>query len=37
MTLNRRVIEVAQPLDAANNASAREKAIPHGHPSTMHL
>ena len=30
-------IEVALPLDAINKASAREKSIRHGHPSTLHL
>ena len=29
--------EVALPLDAINAASAREKSIRHGHPSTLHL
>lgn len=33
----RKLIEVALPLDAINRASAREKAIRHGHPSTLHL
>lgn len=33
----RKLIEVALPLDAINEASAREKSIRHGHPSTMHL
>lgn len=38
MTLNRKkLIEVALPLDAINAASAREKSIRHGHPSTLHL
>jgi len=32
-----RLIEVALPLDAINKASAREKYIRHGHPSTLHL
>ena len=32
-----RLIEVALPLDAINKASAREKSIRHGHPSTLHL
>ena len=32
-----RLIEVALPLDAINVASAREKSIRHGHPSTLHL
>src|SRR5947209_6087452 len=30
-------IEVALPLEAINIASAREKSIRHGHPSTLHL
>ena len=33
----RKLIEVALPLDAINRASAREKSIRHGHPSTLHL
>lgn len=33
----RKLIEVALPLDAVNVASAREKSIRHGHPSTLHL
>jgi putative DNA methylase len=33
----RKLIEVALPLDAINEASAREKAIRQGHPSTLHL
>ena len=33
----KRLIEVAIPLDAINAASAREKSIRHGHPSTLHL
>src|SRR6202046_461187 len=37
MTPKRRLIEVALPLDAINKASAREKSIRHGHPSTLHL
>ena len=31
------LIEVAIPLEAINAASAREKSIRHGHPSTLHL
>ena len=31
------MIEVALPLVAINKASAREKSIRHGHPSTLHL
>lgn len=38
MTVYRKkLIEVALPLDAINQASAREKSIRHGHPSTLHL
>jgi putative DNA methylase len=38
MTITRKkLIEVALPLDAINAASAREKSIRHGHPSTLHL
>ncbi|MDZ4166044.1 MAG: DUF1156 domain-containing protein [Smithellaceae bacterium] len=37
MTYKKKLIEVALPLDAINRASAREKSIRHGHPSTLHL
>src|SRR5881396_1665201 len=37
MTYHKKLIEVALPLDAINKASAREKSIRHGHPSTLHL
>ncbi len=37
MTVRRKLIEVALPLEAINVASAREKAIRSGHPSTLHL
>ena len=37
MMLRKKLIEVALPLDAINKASAREKSIRHGHPSTLHL
>jgi len=38
MTIARKkLIEVALPLEAINAASAREKSIRHGHPSTLHL
>src|SRR6266478_5424062 len=37
MTIKKKLIEVALPLDAINKASAREKSIRHGHPSTLHL
>jgi len=33
----RKLIEVALPLDAINEACAKEKSIRHGHPSTLHL
>ena len=33
----KKLIEVALPLDTINKASAREKSIRHGHPSTLHL
>jgi len=33
----KKLIEVALPLRAINEASAREKSIRHGHPSTLHL
>ncbi|MCC7134740.1 MAG: DUF1156 domain-containing protein [Gemmatimonadales bacterium] len=35
--MKKKLIEVALPLEAINNASAREKSIRHGHPSTLHL
>ncbi len=35
--MGRKLIEVALPLKAINEASAREKSIRHGHPSTLHL
>ena len=37
MPAAKKLIEVALPLDAINQASAREKSIRHGHPSTLHL
>ncbi len=37
MKVQKKLIEVALPLDAINKASAREKSIRHGHPSTLHL
>jgi len=37
MSVRKKLIEVALPLDAINQASAREKSIRHGHPSTLHL
>lgn len=37
MDYPKKLIEVALPLDDINAASAREKSIRHGHPSTLHL
>src|SRR3954447_4726261 len=37
ITPKRKLIEVALPLEKINRASAREKSIRHGHPSTLHL
>lgn len=37
MSYRKKLIEVALPLEAINAASAREKSIRHGHPSTLHL
>ena len=37
MKTTKKLIEVALPLEAINTASAREKSIRHGHPSTLHL
>lgn len=37
MIYKKKLIEVALPLEAINIASAREKSIRHGHPSTLHL
>lgn len=37
MTMPKKLIEVALPLEAINAESAREKSIRHGHPSTLHL
>ncbi|HEX6899319.1 MAG TPA: DUF1156 domain-containing protein [Thermoanaerobaculia bacterium] len=37
MKTKKKLIEVALPLDAINKASAKEKSIRHGHPSTLHL
>ena len=34
---NKKLIEVALPLDAIHAAGVREKSIRHGHPSTLHL
>ena len=33
----KKLIEVAIPLEAINEASIREKSLRHGHPSTLHL
>jgi putative DNA methylase len=35
--MKKKLIEVALPLEAINVASAKEKNIRHGHPSTLHL
>lgn len=35
--MKKKLIEVALPLEAINRASAKEKSIRQGHPSTMHL
>ena len=37
MKSSKKLIEVALRLEAINRASAREKSIRHGHPSTLHL
>ncbi len=37
VSYKKKLIEVALPLEAINVASAREKSIRHGHPSTLHL
>ena len=37
MGYRKKLIEAALPLDAVSAASAREKSIRHGHPSTLHL
>ena len=37
MIYRRKLMEVTLPLEAINKASAREKSIRHGHPSTLHL
>ena len=37
VAVRRKLIEVSIPLEAINEASAREKSIRHGHPSTLHL
>jgi putative DNA methylase len=35
--IRKKLIEVALPLDAINKASAREKSVRQGHPSTLHI
>lgn len=35
--MNRKLIEVALPLETINRESAREKYLRYGHPSTLHL
>lgn len=35
--VKKKLIETSLPLEAINAASAREKSIRHGHPSTLHL
>jgi len=37
VAIRKKLIEVSIPLEAINVASAREKSIRHGHPSTLHL
>jgi putative DNA methylase len=37
LKIPKKLIEVALPLDAINDACIREKSIRHGHPSTLHL
>src|ERR1019366_2247063 len=37
MKTTKKLIEVALPLEAINNACVKEKSIRHGHPSTLHL
>lgn len=37
VTYKKKLIEVALPLDAINKASAQEKLIRQGHPSTLHI
>lgn len=36
LRIPKKLIEVNLPLDDINKACAREKAIHHGHPSTLH-
>ena len=35
--MRKKLIEVALPLEKINEASAKERSIRHGHPSTLHL
>src|ERR1051326_1438400 len=35
--MGKKLIEVALPLEAINRGAEREKSIPHGRPSTLHL
>jgi putative DNA methylase len=35
--VRKKLIEVALPLEAINEAAAREKSIRHGHPNSLHL
>ena len=35
--MRKKLIEVALPLNAINEASSREKSMRHGHPSSLHL
>ena len=37
MSIKKKLIEVALPLEDINREAAREKSIRHGHPSTLHL
>lgn len=37
LVTKKKLIETSLPLEAINAASAREKSIRHGHPSTLHL
>ena len=37
MKFRKKLIEVSLPLEAINDASAKEKSIRQGHPSTLHL
>lgn len=37
MSVRKKLIEVALPLEDINREAAREKSIRHGHPSTLHL